>query len=601
MRRKPLLWSWLPVAWLLTLVSLALAAAWACHAVRRFDLERATRDLDSEARLIRQQITPLVHPRVDPAADSLCHALVRGSSLRISVILASGQVVADTGEELTRLEPHRTPDRSEILAALRGETGSSLRYSRTLQRTMLYVAVPIWTLSEDGPEVIGAVRTALPLSEIQKVLNAVYRRIIAGTVALALLTGLAYALIARREARRIVPPLKELGAGMDAWEGGAPRRPLPGSGVTEIEDLTDATLRMMSDVDRRLRAVTDQRNELQAIFLSMMEGVLAVDGTGRVAGMNEACARMLGIEAARASGQNIEAVLRNPALQRLVAQALQRREPIEGEVVLQDAEDRVLEVRGAPWRNAFGEDAGVVLVCHDVTRLRRLESMRRDFVANASHELRTPITAIRGAAEALGEGSGPGDAATAASFREIIVRQSARLNSVIEDLLRLSRIERQAEREEIVLADAPLEPVLQGAIQACAARAAEKGIGLEDRCPPELQARIDPELLETAVANLIDNAIKYSPRGSHVRVTAAAEPDAVVIAVQDEGEGIETRHHERIFERFYRVDAARSREAGGTGLGLSIVKHIVQAHGGSVTVESALGQGSTFRIRLPRA
>lgn len=599
MRRKPLLWSWLPLGWLLTLVSLALAASWACHTVRRFDLEQATRDLEAEARMVRLQLAPLMHPRVDPAADSLCHAMVRGTSLRISVILASGQVVADTGEELARLEPHRTPDRGEILSALRGETGTSLRYSRTLQRTMLYVAVPIWRLDENTPQVIGAVRTALPLSEIQKVLNAVYRRIIAGTVLLALLMGLTLTVIVRRLARRIASPLKELRDGMDAWESGPPRRPLPGSGVTEVEDLTDATLRMMSDVDRRLRSVTDERNELQAIFLSMMEGVLAVDGAGRVAGMNDACARMLGVEVARAQGQNIEAVLRNPALQRLVAQALQRREPIEGEIVLHDTEDHVLEARGAPWRNAFGEEAGVVLVLHDVTRLRRLESMRRDFVANASHELRTPITAIHGAAEALGEGSDPSDP-TAASFREIIVRQSARLNSVIEDLLRLSRIERQAEREEITLEDAPLEPVLEAAIRVCATRAAEKGIRVIDACPSELQARMDPELLETAVVNLVDNAIKYSEPGSAVRVTAAAEPEATVIAVQDEGEGIDPRHHERIFERFYRVDAARSREAGGTGLGLAIVKHIALVHGGSVTVESGVGQGSTFRIRLPR-
>jgi two-component system phosphate regulon sensor histidine kinase PhoR len=580
---------------------LALAASWACHAVRRFDLEQATRDLEAEARLVRSQVEPFVQPRPNPiAADSLCRALVHGTPLRISVILASGQVIADTGEELARLEPHRTPDRYEVLAALRGETGQALRYSRTLQRSMLYVAVPMWRLNENGPEVIGAVRTALPLSDIQKVLNAVYRRIIAGTVLLALLAGLVHVLIARRLARQIAPPLREIRDGMDAWESGEWRRWLPASGVTEVEDLAGAMSRMIADVNRRLQSVTDQRNELEAIFLSMLEGVLAIDGRGRVVGMNDACARMLGVEAARAQGQSIEETLRNPALQRLVGEAMQRREPIEGEAILRGTEDRFLEVRGTPWRDASGADAGVVLVLHDVTRLRRLESIRRDFVANVSHELRTPITAIRGAAEALAEGLDPADA-TAASFLKIIVRQSTRLNSVIEDLSRLSGIERREERAEIVLEDAPLEPLLNGAIQACAARAAEKGIDVAVACPAELRARIDPELLENAVVNLVDNAIKYSESGSTVRVTAAAESDATVIAVHDEGCGIDPRHHERIFERFYRVDPARSREAGGTGLGLAIVKHIVQAHGGSVTVESTLGKGSTFRIRLPRA
>jgi two-component system phosphate regulon sensor histidine kinase PhoR len=594
-------WHWLPITWLLTLLSLALAASWACHAVRRFDLEQATRDLEAEARLVRSQVEPLAHPQPNPAAaDSLCRALVRGTPLRISVILASGQVIADTGEELARLEPHRTPDRYEVLAALQGETGQALRYSRTLRRSMLYVAVPMWRLGENGPEVIGAVRTALPLSDIQKVLDAVYRRIITGTVLLALLAGLAHLLVARRLTRQVAPTLREIRDGMEAWESGEWRRGIPASEVREVEDLAGAMSRMTADVNRRLQSVTDQRNELEAIFLSMLEGVLAIDGTGRVVGMNDACARMLGVEAARAQGQSIEETFRSPALQRLVGEALQRREPIEGEVVLQDAEERVLEVRGTPWRNAAGANAGVVLVLHDVTRLRRLETMRRDFVANVSHELRTPITAIRGAAEVLAEGR-VGLDATAASFLKIIERQSARLNSVIEDLLRLSGIERRAEGEGIVLEEAPLEPVLNGAVQACAARAAEKGIDVAAACPAELQARIDPELLENAVVNLVDNAIRYSESGSVVRVTAAAEPDAIVIAVRDEGCGIDPRHHERIFERFYLVDPARSREAGGTGLGLSIVKHIVQAHGGSVTVESAVGKGSTFRLRLPRA
>jgi two-component system phosphate regulon sensor histidine kinase PhoR len=598
MRRRPLLWHWLPATWLLTLVVLALAAAWACHAVRRFDLQQASRELGDEARRVRMLIEPLVEPTASAAADSLCRALAQGTSLRISVVLASGRVVVDTGEELARLEMHRTPDRTEILAALRGETGQSLRYSRTLRRTMLYVAVPIWRLRDNTPEVIGAVRTALPLSEIQRVLSAVYRRILAGAAVLALLAGLAQALIARRLARGIVPPLRELEDAVGAWERGAPHPPPPGSGPREVEELAEATHRMIRDVDLRLRAVTDERNELEAILLGMMEGVLAVDDAGRVVRMNRACARMLGVEAARVEGRTLEETLRLPALQQFVARVAQRREPIEGEVVAHGREERLLEARGAPWRNAAGQDAGVVLVLHDVTRLRRLETVRRDFVANVSHELRTPITAIRGAAEALAEGPAATDPG-ATSFLRMILRQSERLNSVIEDLLRLSGIERQAEREELVLEDAPLAPVLYNATQACAARAAEKGIEVAVSCPAELRARIDPELLENAVVNLVDNAIKYSGAGSSVRVSAAAEDGAVAIAVRDDGCGIEPRHQERIFERFYRVDPARSREAGGTGLGLAIVKHIAQAHGGRVTVESAPGQGSTFRILLP--
>jgi two-component system, OmpR family, phosphate regulon sensor histidine kinase PhoR len=327
--------------------------------------------------------------------------------------------------------------------------------------------------------------------------------------------------------------------------------------------------------------------------------VLAVDGSGRVAGMNDAGARMLGVDPARVKGKPIEEILRNPALQQLAERALERREPLEGEVVLHNGEDRVLEIRGAPWRDAAGQDAGVVLVIHDATRLHRLEAMRRDFVANVSHELRTPITAIQGAAEALADGP-LGSDADSASLLKILIRQSGRLNSLIEDLLRLSRIERATERSEVVLDDAPLEPVLSGAAQACHAPAAGRSIRLKVSCAPGLRARIDPQLLESAVVNLIYNAIKYSEPGRAVRVSADEEGHTVVIRVRDEGCGIDPLHHERIFERFYRVDPSRSRDAGGTGLGLAIVKHIAQAHGGTVRVESALGQGSTFLITLPR-
>jgi two-component system, OmpR family, phosphate regulon sensor histidine kinase PhoR len=599
-RHKPLLWHLLPGALVAALLALALAAWWACGAVRQFHLEQAAIDLEAEARLVRLQVEPLVYPVPNPtAADSLCRALVRGTPLRVSVILASGQVIADTGEELARLEPHITADRVEVLAALRGETGQSIRYSRTLQRSMLYVAIPVRGLGQDGPAIVGLVRAALPLSEIEKALHRVYMRIVGGALVAAVLVALAHAALGRRLSRRVTQRLRSLRAAVDAWTRGELQHRLPTSEVAEIDDLGEAMSRMASEIDGRLRAVTDQRNELEAILLSMMEGVLAVDGSGRVAGMNDAGARMLGVDAARVKGKRVEEILRNPALQRLAEQALERREPLEGEVVLHVVEDRFLEVRGAPWRDAAGRDAGVVLVIHDATRLHRLEAMRRDFVANVSHELRTPITAIQGAAEALADGP-LGSDADSATFLKILIRQSGRLNAVIEDLLRLSRIERATERSEVVLADAPLEPVLSGAAQACHAAAADRSIRLEVSCAPGLRARVDPRLLESAVVNLIDNAIKYSEPGRAVRVSAGAEGDTIVIRVRDEGCGIDPLHHERIFERFYRVDASRSREAGGTGLGLAIVKHIVQAHGGTVRVQSAVGQGSTFSIVLPQ-
>jgi two-component system phosphate regulon sensor histidine kinase PhoR len=235
---------------------------------------------------------------------------------------------------------------------------------------------------------------------------------------------------------------------------------------------------------------------------------------------------------------------------------------------------------------------------NDVTRLRRLENIRRDFVANVSHELKTPVTAIKGSVETLLDGAlqKPEDARR---FLEIVTRQADRLNAIIDDLLSLSRIEQEAERHEIPLQRSHLNEVLRGAVQACEVGAAAKSIRIGLSCPEPLLARINPPLLEQAIVNLIDNAVKYSRPESEVRVEARPENGEILILVRDHGCGIGKEHLPRLFERFYRVDKARSRKEGGTGLGLAIVKHIVQAHAGTVTVASVPGEGSTFTIHLP--
>jgi two-component system phosphate regulon sensor histidine kinase PhoR len=235
---------------------------------------------------------------------------------------------------------------------------------------------------------------------------------------------------------------------------------------------------------------------------------------------------------------------------------------------------------------------------NDMTRIRRLENVRRDFVANVSHELKTPVTSIQGFVEALVEG-GIQDPAEVKKYLDIVARHASRLNAIIEDLLTLSRLEETGERRALTFTANPVRPVLTEAIHLSAVRADEKRITIDLACPDDLEARINPPLLEQAVMNLIDNAVKYSPPGSRVRVEASRHEGEVVIAVRDEGCGIAPEHLSRIFERFYVVDKSRSRKLGGTGLGLAIVKHIAQAHGGRVTVESAPGRGSTFTLHLP--
>jgi two-component system phosphate regulon sensor histidine kinase PhoR len=271
--------------------------------------------------------------------------------------------------------------------------------------------------------------------------------------------------------------------------------------------------------------------------------------------------------------------------------------------LLRGLRDRTLRMRGTALRDVSG-DGGAVIVLNDVTEMKRLERVRRDFVANVSHELKTPIASIKGFVETLLDGAAE-DPADRQRFLDIIARQADRLASIIDDLLALSRIEQSEGTGDLPRQTVRVRELLDAVIGDCQPRAAERSIRIEVECDASLSAEVNPPLVEQAVINLVDNAIKYSEPGRAVRIVAGADaatdraPAAVVISVRDQGCGIEAEHLPRLFERFYRVDKARSRKLGGTGLGLSIVKHIVQAHGGTIAVESAPGVGSRFTIRLP--
>jgi two-component system phosphate regulon sensor histidine kinase PhoR len=276
---------------------------------------------------------------------------------------------------------------------------------------------------------------------------------------------------------------------------------------------------------------------------------------------------------------------------------LQEQEPVEGEIILLEGDRRFLQAKGSALRGVEGDTIGAVIVLDDMTNLKRLENVRREFVANVSHELKTPVTSIKGFVETLQEGAikKPEEAER---FLDIISRQADRLNSIIEDLLLLSRIEQSGEKKEVEFIEAGLKSALESAIETCSGKASEKNISIDLNCEDTLTARINPALLEQAVVNLIDNAIKASDEGSSIKVGASQKDEQVIIEVIDRGVGIEKEHLPRLFERFYRIDKARSRQLGGTGLGLAIVKHIAQAHGGGVDVESSPGEGSRFSIFL---
>jgi len=343
--------------------------------------------------------------------------------------------------------------------------------------------------------------------------------------------------------------------------------------------------------------IAQQTREQEAVLASMHEGVIALDPEDHIIRLNGAAREMLDIRVNDPNGRSVQEVIRNVAVLRFIEDAREAGQPIDDDLVLYEPEERTIQAHGRPLKDAQHESMGVLVVLSDVTTLRKLENVRREFVANVSHELRTPITAIKGYAETLldGEQHNPADTRR---FIEIIGRQADRLNALFDDLLSLSRIEQGYGGEQIPRTENQISEILADVVQAAEVKARSKEIAIQVECARELRAIVHAVLLEQAIMNLVENAIKYSEIGSVVELRALWVDQQLVIEVEDRGCGIEEQHLPRLFERFYRVDRARSRKVGGTGLGLSIVKHIAQAHGGTVEVESSPGVGSVFRLRI---
>jgi two-component system phosphate regulon sensor histidine kinase PhoR len=509
-------------------------------------------------------------------------------STRLTIVRAGGVVAADSEEEPLRMENHGT--RPEILAARDAGTGSAVRWSHTLGVDMMYVAVAI----RRSGRLLGYARAALPLTAVRDRLAHVRNLVILGVV-LATAGGLVLGFFF---ARSVTRPLTELTEAAEAIAAGGLDREIRTDAPAEIGQLAAAFKRMTGRLEERMDAVSRGRSQLAAILSGMVEGVVAVDREGRVLHMNEVAGAMLGASPEASQGKPLWEATRIPAVLDLLKLPPEDAAVSTREMRLPDGlKERVLEVRASPLRDTRGGPGGLVIVLHDITDLRRLETVRRDFVANVSHELKTPVTAIRGLAETLIDDPGM-ERETHRGFLTKVRDQAERLSRLVGDLLALSRVESGGAALEREILD--LRDPVRDSVRALEPAAAAKGLGFEAVIPPEsLAVRGDREALRQVADNLLDNAVKYTPAGGRVRVVLRREAGEAVLEVHDSGPGIAPEHLGRIFERFYRVDKARSRELGGTGLGLSIVRHVALAHGGQAAVESTVGQGSTFRVRLP--
>jgi two-component system phosphate regulon sensor histidine kinase PhoR len=588
MWRKHLLWRINACYLAGTLLALAGTAIYAMRFLERFHRRDVAESLEVSAKLVAHALAERVPDYDSAAANALSRELGRLANVRVTFMLPDGRVIGDSDHAPAAMDNHG--GRPEMLTALAGGIGQSVRFSDTLHRNLLYVAVPI----SGSNGVVAVARTSMPIQSVEEGTRGVQRHILLVGLALALAFTVGAVLFSRLFSR----PLLDMRRTAERLAVGdlSARARIPDD--AELAAVAGMMNQMAEQLGERIAEMQRQRNEQEAVLASMVEGVLAVDDRECVLGLNEAAARLFDIQSGQAKGRSVQEVVRNPGLHAFVQTTLAADAPTEARIVVLGREERTLQLHGAPLRDAGGRRIGALVVMNDVTRLVRLEKVRQDFVANASHELKTPITALKGCVETLTDPSLSSDETL--RFNAMLARHVERLGNIVEDLLNLSRIEYDTEQGRINLQPGSVRDVLRRAVQNFSDAAAAKSMVLALECEDELRAPIEAALLEQAVGNLLDNAIKYSPAGTRVAVSGAVDGDAAAIRVSDQGPGIEPRHQARIFERFYRVDAARSRALGGTGLGLSIVRHICLAHRGSVSVESTPGAGSTFSLRIPR-
>ncbi|HEY3196971.1 MAG TPA: ATP-binding protein [Nitrospirales bacterium] len=594
--RLPLQWKVLAGYLVVAGVGLGIAGWLALEVFETRDLKHIEAGLIAESRLAAELFAaPLGRAQPDlREIDMLADRLGEAVKARVTVIASDGKVLGDSyesGDALLRMENHLS--RPEVRDALTAGIGLSIRLSSTVGIRMLNAAVPVRSPVPES-RVLGVVRLALPLTQIEEQHGAL-RNALALALALAFILSFVLSFLI---ARSVTRPLAEMAEAAKRMLGGMFHPRIRPQSNDEVSDLGHALNQMAASIEDKIESLKEDRAKMAATLIAMQEGVmvLAHDGTLRL--LNPAMERMIGRHGAELTDRSYWEVIRQPRLNEFIAQALAGGNGAATEIGLGPAPVRTFQVYASSLAEGRDSGAGVVLVFHDITDLRRLEQVRKDFVANVSHELRTPLTAIKGYVEALRDDPKV-DLQQRQRFLEIIETHADRLNLIITDLLLLSKIESgQIPMKQEPVELAPLFDRTLALLSHHIHRKQHKIVLNVSR----LQGRLlgDEERLGQVFFNLLDNAIKYTPDQGTITIGAAEKEATIEITIEDTGIGIPPKDLPRIFERFYRVDKARSRELGGTGLGLAIVKHLVEAHRGTVLVESS-GKGSRFMIAFPIA
>jgi two-component system, OmpR family, phosphate regulon sensor histidine kinase PhoR len=587
--RRKFFWR-LSLTFLALLWSVLLAVDFLAERALRTNYENDSyRELQSLSRVVRARPLPLtsIPPKTaeETAALNQWVENAASSGTRVTIIAADGQVLADSQSVTDTMENHA--NRPEVQAALQQGEGRSIRTSVSVKRALLYYAFREY-LPGDAPVII---RLALPMEGLDEPLGRFRTNLWIGSLLIFLLAGAAALLMSRSYSDR-VERLREFSRRVAEGDF----RPLPSDGTGDtLEALGSSLNQTASRLDRTIRTLTEERNLSSAILGSMVEGVAVVNGAERLVFTNPGFASILGLDVPPVAGSSLLEVVRQTELIEAVRRVLAGEPRVEAEIATGTLRQHFFAATVASVR--AGDTSGAVIVLHDITELRKLERVRRDFVANVSHEFRTPLTAIQGFAETLIAGA-LDDPQNRGRFLNIILEHARRLARLTEDLLKLSQMD--ADRLELEIRPVKVAQLVESCYETARHRAAEKELfltlELSDGFP---DVAGDARRLQEVLQNLLDNAIQYTLPGGKIVLSAVTRNGEVVFTVADTGIGIPTADQPRIFERFYRVDAARSREAGGTGLGLAIAKHLIEVQGGRIWVESEIGEGSRFHFSVP--
>ncbi|MBI9100569.1 MAG: PAS domain-containing protein [Spirochaetaceae bacterium] len=586
MRQKSLFLYVLLIFLSLTLLTIGTISIFSIRILSDSIYREVESSLTQQGRIIANQLRAYNQDE-ETSYQNFTALISQGINSRITLIATDGKVLADSHENYKVMDNHS--NRPEVSIALEGSIGSSRRLSSTLSEQLLYIAVPP---GESGI----IIRLALSIDFIGEKVLTTYKKMIVFSLIILLLT-LLFSVITARGFTRTIGSIKDIST---HYSKGDFSKKLPENGPREVALLKKSINRMGEQLQHIINKATFQKNELQAMVNSMVEPVILLDNNLLIKEMNPAAEKLTGRTLEVSRKKKISDLIENKRIGHLVEKSLTSTEILEETVRLNQSIEQYVQIHSTPIFDIGGKNRGILLVMNNITRIKQLENMRRDFVSNVSHELKTPITLINGYVETLLDGASE-DKSKRDQFLSVIGRHSQRLNSIIDDLLILSNIEDKG--NDLVTENVLLNDLLFSAYTSALNMAEKENIKMEVICYDKLLIRVNPILLEQAVFNLINNAVKYSGSGSKVIITGkqvlSNGEKSIEISIEDNGIGIEDDQIDRIFERFYRINKNQKPDTGGTGLGLSIVRHIILAHKGRISVVSNKDRGCKFTISLP--